>query len=186
MSATYAACNSYSNVTLVPGTILTAMNSGRGWHSQFFWWGPRTAASDENVSPPTTGLQKAQWCWGVSQNYLPGMFYYYFSSEETDCRYSKACLQKTSCKYSKIWLLKANIKSYLTPEVDPTLKPSNWYVTTVRKLHMFSGQKSKCPRRFFGDGRWNLAQVFYEPLAQPVTNGFFFVFVCSFCLIFAF
>ena len=35
------------------------MNSGRGWHSQFFYWEPvdRTGASGENVSPPTTRLR---------------------------------------------------------------------------------------------------------------------------------
>ena len=30
------------------------MNSGRGWHIQFLCSGPRTGASGENVSPPTT------------------------------------------------------------------------------------------------------------------------------------
>ena len=42
------------------GIILTAMNSGRGRHGQFFCSGPRTGARVENMSRPTTGLQKGQ------------------------------------------------------------------------------------------------------------------------------
>ena len=45
---------------------LTAMNRGRGWHGQCFCSGPRTGDSGENVSPPTTGLQKGQYWSGVS------------------------------------------------------------------------------------------------------------------------
>ena len=36
MSATNAACNTNSSVTYVFDIMLTAVNSGRGWHSQFF------------------------------------------------------------------------------------------------------------------------------------------------------
>ena len=39
-SATNAACNSSSNVTYTFSIILTAMNSGRGRHRQFFCSGP--------------------------------------------------------------------------------------------------------------------------------------------------
>ena len=45
---------------------LTAVNSARGWHGQVFCSGPRTGASGENVSPPTTGLRKRQEWSGVS------------------------------------------------------------------------------------------------------------------------
>ena len=42
--------------------ILTAMNSssGKGDRVASFCSGPRTGASGENVSPPTTGLQKGK------------------------------------------------------------------------------------------------------------------------------
>ena len=56
-SATNAACNSNSNVTF--GIMLTAMNSGRGWQSQFFCLGTKTGASTEKVSRPITGLQRS-------------------------------------------------------------------------------------------------------------------------------
>ena len=53
-------------------------------------------------------------------------------------RCSKAWLYKVSPKYSKNWLRRTNIKSYLTPEIEPTLKPSNydakpWFCTLPRK-----------------------------------------------------
>ena len=47
-------------VTSLFSIMLTAINSGRGWHSQFFCSGARTGAADENVSQPTAGLQKDQ------------------------------------------------------------------------------------------------------------------------------
>ena len=57
MSAANPACNSCSNVTYsVSHWSPWTANSGRGWHSPFCWSGPRTGASGENVSPPTTGL----------------------------------------------------------------------------------------------------------------------------------
>ena len=41
--------------------ILTAMNSGRGWHGHFFCSGPRTVAPAAKTCPhPTTVLQKGQ------------------------------------------------------------------------------------------------------------------------------
>ena len=56
--ATNVACNSNSNITF--GIMLTALNSGRGWHSQFFGGGPRTIASAENVFRPITCLQRGK------------------------------------------------------------------------------------------------------------------------------
>ena len=41
-----------------PGIILTAMNSGTGWHSQIFCWSPSAGASGENLCRPTRAFKK--------------------------------------------------------------------------------------------------------------------------------
>ena len=69
--------------------ILTAMNSGSGWHGQFFCSAPRTGASGENVPLPTTGLQKGQWWSGIS---VGNIILFSFFSERANFRYSKAYL----------------------------------------------------------------------------------------------
>ena len=52
--------------TKVFSIIMTAINSGLGCHSQFCCSGSTIGASGENVSPPTTDLQKGQKWSGVS------------------------------------------------------------------------------------------------------------------------
>ena len=69
-----------------------------------------------------------------------------FLSGRAASRCSKACLYKVSRKYSKNWLRRTNIKSNLTPEIECTLKPSNYEAKPW--LPHFTAQKSKCPRRF--------------------------------------
>ena len=79
-----------------------------------------------------------------------------------DCRHSKACL---------IFFFHASdfvgsiSKSCSPPKVDPILKLSNYKATTQKKLHMFSAQNSKCPRRFLKIDLDSIyAHVFYESL----------------------
>ena len=99
-SATSAACNSNSNVIYF-GIMLTAMNSGRGWHSQFFVkdlgleLAPKMCPDEsqsfkefKNSQAFTVGSKKMTLVflgWAVF-------------------RCSKACLHKVLRKYSKSWL----------------------------------------------------------------------------------
>ena len=50
----------------------------------------------------------------------------------------------------------------LTPEIEKTLKPSNYDAKTWF-LH-FTAQKYKCPRRFWEFRHWNFAHVFNVPV----------------------
>ena len=70
----------------------------------------------------------------------------FFVSGRAASRCPKACLYHVSRKYSKSWLRKTNIKSNLTPEIEYTLKPSN-YDAKPWFLH-FTAQNLLCPRRF--------------------------------------
>ena len=122
------------------------------------------------MSPPTTGLQNAQYQVMARRFPRKKTFFAHFFSEQADCMYSKSCLWKKSCKYSKIWLhLWTNSKSCSTPKVDPILK-SNYKAATritdvfLTKVQMFTP--------FLGDKPWNLALVLFEPLPQPLTNVF--------------
>ena len=84
-SLTNAACSIYTfsyNIIF----SLTSSNFLRGQHVHFFTE-PRIGASDENVSPPTTGHQKGQKKSGVSV----GKPFFPLLSERGDCKYFKAC-----------------------------------------------------------------------------------------------
>ena len=70
----------------------------------------------------------------------------HFFSGRAASRCSKACLYKVSRKHSKNWLRRTSIKSNLTPEIECTLKLSNYEAKPW--LSHFTAQKSKCPRRF--------------------------------------
>ena len=90
----------------------------------------------------------------------------------TVSRCPKACLHKVYRKYSKNWLRETNIKSYLTPKIDSTLKSSN-YDAKPWFLH-FIAQKSKCSRRF-----WEIDPEFCKtcsnvPLPSHLRMCFFF------------
>ena len=71
----------------------------------------------------------------------------HFCSDQAASRFSEACWYKVLRKYSKNWLRETNIKSYLTPKIDSTLKSSN-YDAKPWFLH-FIAQKSVCPHRFW-------------------------------------
>ena len=135
-SLPHECCLHYQLKCHIFSIILTAMNSsGRGWLRQLLCSGPtdRTGASGENVSPPTTGLQKGQSWSGISVEKQP--FFLFFCSERADCRYFKAWLQNVSRRCWNIWLRRANIKSYSSPKVDPILKLR--IKRQLRKLHTF-------------------------------------------------
>ena len=85
--------------TKVFSIIMTAINSGLGCHSQFCCSGSTIGASGENVSPPTTDLQKGQKWSGVSVG--KHQFFPFFFCERADCRYSKARLHKVSRKHRR-------------------------------------------------------------------------------------
>ena len=142
------------------------MNSGRGWHTQFFCWGPRTGALAENVSRPQAfkEVNNIQVIYSRKKKKYP-----FFSARATS-RCSKAWFYKVSRKYSKNWLRRTNIKSNLTPKIECSLKPSN-YDAKPGLLH-FTPQKSKCSPCL--DRAWNIAHVFNVPL--PSLLRFFFSF----------
>ena len=73
-----------------------------------------------------------------------------------------------------IRLREANIKSHLTPKVDPILKRSKRKATT-QIINVFR-TKVQISESFFEDKPWNLAHVFYRLKAptQSLTTFFFF------------
>ena len=87
-----AACNSYSNVTCI---ILIAMNSGRGWHGQFFFSGYKTGDGGENV-PPSQAFKTVNNgpAFPQEDNFL--LFYFF---DAPGFRFPKARPQKASRKY---------------------------------------------------------------------------------------
>ena len=95
--------------------MLTAMNSERRGHAQFFrWWCRGAGASGEHMSWPTTGLIQGPKMSGVSVG--NNVFFQSLFSERVGFRYlllSKARPYEVSSEYSKIWLRRANIKSIL-------------------------------------------------------------------------
>ena len=105
------------------GIMLTATNSGRGWHSRFFCQGPRTGASAENASRPVTDLQRGQILIEAFTVGRKKMTHFFSGPAASRC--SKACLHKVSRKNSKNWLRRTNIKSSLTPKIENILKSSN-------------------------------------------------------------
>ena len=90
----------------------------RGWHGQFFWSGPWTGRSGDNVSPPTTGLQKGQWWSGVSAGIKTFIFHVIFWTSRLQP------FQGVSVKTftRNIPRSGANIKSYLPPKLDSMLR----------------------------------------------------------------
>ena len=158
----------YSNVTYwYFGFILTAMNrQSKRLTWPVFHSGPRTDASGENASRPTTGLQKSQKWSDVSRGKQ-----LLFFSKRADLRYSKARLQKVSRKHLKIWLRTANVKYYLSPKVGPILKLSN--SRRLRKVHTFP-HKLQMSTLFLRDGPWKFADVFYISIPRPDLRFFYF------------
>ena len=101
-----------------------------------------------------------------------------FFSGRAASRCSKACLYRVSRKYSKNWLRRTNIKSNLTPEIEYTLKPSN-YDAEPWFLH-FTAPKSIFTRRF-----WEIyAQCLHTCLMCPCRAfcGWVFLFLFFFSL----
>ena len=144
-----AACNSCSNVTYqVFSVILTAMNSGRGWHSHFFCSGRRTGASGENVSPPTTGLRKRQQWSGVSVG-KPFFFPIFFGTRRLQV------LQGMSVKSLHANIHICNAQSWSNTE---TKQPAG-----TQGTHVFC-TKDQMSTPFLGDRSWLFAHVFYESL----------------------
>ena len=90
-----------------------------------------------------------------------------FFCERGASRCSKACLYKVSRQYSKNWLRRTNIKSYSTPNIEHTIKPSNYDVRPWF-LH-FTAQKLKCSRRFWEIRPWKIAHVFNA--GMYITSG---------------
>ena len=154
----------------IGGIILTPMNSRRGWHSQNIVKGPRTCARAKMSHDQSQAFKEVN----NSQAFTIGRKKWpVFDGRASRC--SKACLRKVSRKYSKNWLCRTsrtNIKSNLTPEVEYTLKPSN-YDPMPWFLH-FTAQNSKCPRRFWELRPWHFAHVFNVSLPSLLRFLFFF------------
>ena len=143
-SATNAACNSNSNVTYLvscrpPWTV------EEGDVSSFFFGKDLELALAPKMCPDQSQAFKevnnSQALTVGRKKVAP------FFSGRAASRCSKACLHKVSRKYSKNWLRRINIKSNSTPEIEYTLKPSN-YDAKPWFLH-FTAQKSKWPRCFW-------------------------------------
>ena len=90
------------------GIMLTAISSGRGWHRQFFYWGPVGLAqvvktcSDQPRAFRKVSSSKA---FPQEENIL---FSFSFLNQPVPMTPRHVC-KKTSRKYSKIWLRRANI-----------------------------------------------------------------------------
>ena len=117
-------------------------NSRRGWHGHSFFlnFGLSVVAK----TPPTTGHRKCQLWLGVT---VRKAYFLHFFYERGDCWYSKQCLNlkrltQTFEQLICMWNSMCSIKQKL----DPALKPSK--NKKLRKIHIFSGEKSNCPRRF--------------------------------------
>ena len=149
VSSTSAACNIYSShILLCPifGIMTTAKNGGRGRHSQFFGWGLRAGASGGNVSRPTTLLLKGNKKSGVSG----GIYNFYFIFMNKPIPGTLKHALERFAHMLKIWLSRANIKSFVSPNVDPILKQSYYKATTlVGTSHLLFARNSKNPRRFW-------------------------------------
>ena len=147
VSVTNAACNSYSNVTHLV-TYWPPWTVEEGDTASYFVSGPtRTGPSGENVSPPSTGLQKGQQWPGVSVGLL--FFVVIFFSERADSRYSQGMPVKKITQYSKVWLRRANSKPRLTPKFYSMLKLINYSVLRNYANYTCFPHKSPNAQRLF-------------------------------------
>ena len=72
--------------------------------------------------------------------------------------------------HSKFWLRRDNIKSYLTPKVDPVPKQSN-YKTNTQMTHVFRTEVQMFTP-LFRDRSWFVAHLFHAPLPKKtLVNG---------------
>ena len=90
-----------------------------------------------------------------------------FFSERAASRCSKACLYKVQRKCSKNWRRGTNIKSYFTPKIESTLKPSN---TMRSRNYALYRTKVQMPTPFLRQTLKFCIRVYCAP-AEPSTNG---------------
>ena len=128
------------------------MNSGRGWHSQCFRSRPRTGAT---VVVAKKCPHRPQAFNKVNDGQEITFFLHFFLYEPIAGTILQgiSSYKKFQVNSRKIWMRRANLKSYLTPKVD-SIPGTNY----ANYPSMFSAERSKCSRRFFGDRRWNLAR----------------------------
>ena len=155
--------------------MLTAMISGRGWHSQFFCLGPIIGLAlapkmcpDQSQAFKEFNTSKA---FAVGRKKLPR-----FVSGRAASRCSKACLYEVSRNYSKNWLRRTNIKPNLTSTIDYTLKPSNYDAMMPSRDLRTLPHKVQMSTPFLRNRSWNFAHVFNVPMPS-LTNAFVFFLV---------
>ena len=126
----------------------TSSKFWRGRHVHIFFTGPRIGASDENVSPPTTGHQKGQNRSGVSigKPFFP-MFVW---TGRLQVLQGMSIRKSFHANIRKSDLPMVNLEWNITQKLHPTLKPSTY--KQLPKIRMFSAETSICPRRFTRDG----------------------------------
>ena len=150
----------------------TSSKFWRGRHVHIFFTGPRIGASDENVSPPTTGHQKGQNRSGVS---IGKPFFPMFVWTGRLQVLKGMCVRKSfHANIRKSDLLMVNLMWNMTQKPDPTLEPSNY--KQLPKIRMFSAENSICPRRFMR-WTWTFAHMFYmyvHPETVPPRGALYF------------
>ena len=102
-------------------------------------------------------------------------FVFPFFSERAGVHDSKPCPLQDSRKRSKIWLRRANIKSHLTPKVNPILKLCSYQVqgnyATTQVTHVFR-TKAQMFTEFLGNSSWFFCAYSVSP-CRPVNEIWF-------------
>ena len=88
-----------------------------------FFTGPRVGASDENVSPPTTGHQKGKKRSGVS---VRKPFSLLLSERKRQVLQGVSVRKRFYANIRKSDQPRVNLEWNMTQKLDPTLEPSNY------------------------------------------------------------
>ena len=152
------------------GVVLTAMNRGRGWHSQFFLVkGPGLALAPKMCPDQSQAFKEVTNSQAfILDGPLPGA-----------PRHVCTKFVVFSRKYSQNWLRRTNFMSNLTPKIEYTLKQSN-YDAKPWFLYL-TAQKSKSPRRF----RESDVEISHTCLMCPCRAFYEWVLLFCFCFLFA-
>ena len=100
-------------------------------------------------------------------------FFFFFFNKATASTPRHVC-KKIHANIRRSDLPMLNMKWNIKQKLDPTLKPSNY--KQLRKIHMFSAQKSNYSTPFLRDRPWNFVHMFYMSVPRPDLRGVFFCF----------
>ena len=134
-----------------------------------FFTGPRIDASDENVSPPTTGHQKGQKVWRFGRKTF---FPIFVPTRRLQVFQGMSVRRRFHANIRKSDLSMVNLNWNVTRKLDPTLEPSNY--KQLPKVRMFSAENSVCPRRFIRDGPEHMFYIYVHPESLPPGGDFYF------------